>query len=272
MVRKVYLSADMEGTAGVNGWPETQPGHFLYPRAQSLMIGEVNAAVEGLLAAGVDEILINDSHDGMRNLSPEEVHPAADVILGLPKRHSMVEAAQGHDLALCTGYHAAAGMPGTLAHTMTLHLVVVRLNGRTTSETFWNAGLLGRWGVPIGMVAGDDVLGAHIADMLPWAVFVTVKRAVSLTAARSLAPERARAAIRAGAEEAVRRARAGALSLFEVAPPYRLEVVFTEQDRAARALVCPRSVAVDPYTVAYECDDFEEAYLAMRTLTRLGAD
>jgi D-amino peptidase len=262
----------MEGTAGVNGWPETQPGHFLYPRAQHLMIGEVNAAVAGLVAAGADEILVNDSHDGMRNLSPEEVHPAADVILGLPKRYSMVEAAAGHDLAVCTGYHAAAGMPGTLAHTMTGHLVEVRLNGRSTSETFWNAALLGQWGVPIGMVTGDDVLGAHIADILPWATFVTVKRAISLTAARSLSPERARAAIRAGAEEAVRRAEAGALSLFEVPAPYRLEIMFTEQERASRALVCPRSQAVDAYTVAYECGDFEEAYLAMRTLTRLGAD
>ncbi len=262
----------MEGTAGVNGWLETQPGHMLYARAQHLMVGEVNAAIEGLIAAGADDILVNDSHDGMRNLPPEEVNPAADVLQGLPKRHSMVEAAQGHDLAVCTGYHAAAGMPGTLAHTMTLNLTEVRLNGRVTSETFWNAALLGTWGVPVGMVSGDDVLGAHIADILPWAVFVTVKRAVSLTAARSLAPERARAAIRAGAQEAAERARAGRLSLFEVPGPYRLEVAFTEQDRAARALTCPRSRAVDVYTVAYECDDLEEAYLAMRTLTRLGGD
>lgn len=272
MSLKAYLTADMEGTAGVNGWPETQPGHLLYPRAQRLMVGEVNAAVEGLLAGGVDEILINDSHDGMRNLPPEEVHGAADVLLGLPKRYSMVEAAAGHDVAICTGYHAAAGMPGTLAHTMTLNLVEVRLNGRVTSETFWNAALLGRWGVPIGMVSGDDVLAAHIAEILPWAVFVTVKRAVSLTAARSLSPERARTAIRAGAQEAAARARAGRLSLFQVPGPYRLEVAFTEQDRASRALICPRSQPVDVYTVAYECDDLEEAFLAMRTLTRLGGD
>ncbi len=271
MPAKAFVSADMEGTAGVNGWPETQPGHHFYPRAQSLMIAEVNAAVSGLIAAGVGEILINDSHDGMRNLSPEEIHPAADVLLGSPKRYSMAEGAKGSDLALFTGYHAAAGMPGTLAHTMTLHLVEVRLNGRPASETLWHAGLLGLWGVPVGMVSGDDVLGAHIAAILPWAVFVTVKRAVSLTAARSLSPERARAAIRAGAEEAVRRRDAGALSLLRVEGPYRVEVVFTEQDRAARALACPRSIGVDPYTVAYPADDFEEAYLAMRTLTQLGA-
>lgn len=272
MALKVYLSSDMEGTAGVNGWPETQPGHFWYPRAAALMVGEVNAAIEGAFEAGADEVLVNDSHDGMRNLTPEAIHPDARVLLGQPKRYSMVEAGAGQDVALCTGYHAAAGQPGTLAHTMTLHLVEVRLNGRSTSELLWNAGLLGGWGVPIGLVTGDEVLGQHVAQLLPWAVFVPVKKPVGLTAAISLSPERAREAIRQGAREAVERARQGTLGLFRMDGPFDLEVQFTEQDRAARALACPRSEQRDVYTVGYRADTFEEAYLAMRTLTRLGQD
>lgn len=272
MALKVYLSSDMEGTAGVNGWPETQPGHMWYPRAAALMVGEVNAAIEGALEGGAEEILVNDSHDGMRNLTPDAIHPAARVLLGQPKRHSMVEAGAGHDVVLCTGYHAAAGQPGTLAHTMTLHLVEVRLNGRSTSEVLWNAGILGGWGVPVGLVTGDEVLGSHIAEILPWAVFVPVKQPVGLTAAISLHPERARAAIREGARQAVDRARQGQLGLFSMDGPYDLEVQFTEQDRAGRALVCPRSEARDVYTVGYRAESFEEAYLAMRTLTRLGSD
>lgn len=266
----VFISADMEGTAGVTGWEETQPGHHLYPRAQELMVGEVNAAIEGALAAGAGAILVNDSHDGMRNLPPSAVHPAADLLLGWPKRYSMAEGGRGHDVALFTGYHAAAGAPGNLAHTMTLHLVEVRLNGRRASETLFHAGLLGVWGVPVGMVTGDEVLGEHVAELMPWAVFVPVKRPVSLTAAVNLSPERARARIREGAREAVARARAGGLRPLVLPAPYTVEVVFTEQDRAARALTCPRSERVDNSTVAYRADDFEEAYLAMRTLTRLG--
>jgi len=268
---KAYMSSDMEGTAGVSGWPETQPGHMLYPRAQSLMIGEVNAAIAGAFEAGVDEMLVNDSHDGMRNLSPEEIDPRVRLLLGAPKRHAMVDGAAGHDVALFTGYHAAAGAPGNLAHTMTLHLVEVRLNGTLASETFWNAGLLGEWGVPVGLVTGDEVLGRHIAEILPWAVFVPVKRPVSLTASAGLSPKLAREAIRAGAGEAIGRMQRGELRLFQVPGPYELTVTFTEQDRAARANVCPRSRHIDTYTVAYTGETFEEAYMAMRTLTAIGA-
>ena len=98
-------------------------GHARYPAAVDLMVGETNAAIEGALAGGADDILVNDSHGGMFNLLPAALHPAARVLQG-QKAWSMVEGADrtaGFDVALFVGYHARAGHPrGTIAHTYSL--------------------------------------------------------------------------------------------------------------------------------------------------------
>jgi D-aminopeptidase len=88
---KVYVSVDMEGIAGVSHPGPTGRADRDYPAAVELMIGETNAAVEGALAGGATEVVVNDSHGGMHNLTPEKVHPAARLVQG-QKAYSMVEA------------------------------------------------------------------------------------------------------------------------------------------------------------------------------------
>ena len=75
---KVLISADMEGTCGVSSWVQVTPSENAsagephnqgeYDRARHRMTAEVNAAIEGALEGGADEVIVNDSHDGMRNL------------------------------------------------------------------------------------------------------------------------------------------------------------------------------------------------------------
>ena len=119
---RVYISVDMEGIAGVNHPGPTGAGHARYPAAVDLMVGETNAAIEGALAAGADDILVNDSHGGDVQPAAEAIHPAARVLQG-QKAWSMVEGAgrtPAFDVALFVGYHARAGHPrGTIAHTYT---------------------------------------------------------------------------------------------------------------------------------------------------------
>ena len=82
---KIYISADMEGTSGVVHSDQTDPAMPEYQAARKLMIGEVNAAIEGALAAGAREILVNDSHWNMRNLEIADLNPAAVLLSGAPK-------------------------------------------------------------------------------------------------------------------------------------------------------------------------------------------
>ena len=51
---RVFISADIEGTAFTTLWPETELGEGLYPAAARQMTLEVKAACEGAIAAGAD--------------------------------------------------------------------------------------------------------------------------------------------------------------------------------------------------------------------------
>ena len=74
---RVLVSADMEGIAGVVDFAQTEPGSREFEQSRRLMTLEINAAVEGALEAGVQEVLVADSHWSMRNLIPEDLHPRA---------------------------------------------------------------------------------------------------------------------------------------------------------------------------------------------------
>ena len=65
---KVFLSSDMEGTAGVVDWEQCVGDGPQAAAGRRLLLDEVNAAIEGALAGGATEIVVNDSHSTMRNL------------------------------------------------------------------------------------------------------------------------------------------------------------------------------------------------------------
>src|SRR5262245_12601628 len=176
---RVYISVDMEGIGGVSHPDPTERKDPGYARNAALMLGEANAAIEGALAGGADAVVVNDSHGEMYNLDPVGLHPKASLVQG-QKAWSMVEAAADgrFDVALFVGYHARAGHPrGTIAHTYTGRPTLTLLAGRPVPEAGMNALYLGALGIPVGLVCGDDALGEEMADWLPWAEYVTVKRA-----------------------------------------------------------------------------------------------
>jgi len=269
---KVYISVDMEGIAGISHPNPTGRGDSGYPAAVELMVGEANAAIEGALAAGADEILVNDSHGGMYNLRPADLHPAARVLQG-QKAWSMVAGAgpeAGFDVALFIGYHARAGHPtGTIAHTYSDRPTLSQLNGRPVGETGLNAAILGAWGIPVGLVAGDDALAGEVADWLPWAERVVVKTGFGGNAAASVHPTIARDLIRGGAERAVQRAAAGDLQPLVVGPPVVVEVDYRNAIAADYAAIVPGAERVGDRGVRFEAPDAETAYRAFLAGVRL---
>ena len=62
VVMTVVISADMEGTAGVTCWAETERDKPDYPEIQALMTAEVTAACNGALDAGATGIIVKDAH------------------------------------------------------------------------------------------------------------------------------------------------------------------------------------------------------------------
>ena len=172
----------------------------------------------------------------------------------------MVEGAgpdAGFDVALFVGYHARAGHPrGTIAHTYSGAPVETRLDGRPTGEYGLNAMILGAWGVPVGLVAGDDALAEEVADWLPWAERVVVKTAAGGNAAASRPPDRRRRARSGPApERAVRAAAAGELELLRVGPPVVIEVDYSRGVEADHAAIVPGAERFGDRGVRFASDD-----------------
>jgi D-amino peptidase len=269
---KVYISVDMEGIAGVSHPKPTERADSGYSGAVDLMVGEANAAIEGALAGGATEVLVNDSHGGMYNLRPADLHPGARVLQG-QKAWSMVAGAgpdAGFGVALFVGYHARAGHPtGTIAHTFSGRPTLTRLNGRLVGETGINASVLGAWGIPVGLVAGDDALAGEVADWLPWAERIIVKEGAGGNAAASLHPTVAADLVRAGAERAIRRARAGELQALVVAPPVVIEVEYRNAIAADYAAIVPGAERTGDRGVRFEAPDPVTAYRGFLAGVRL---
>lgn len=269
---KVYVSVDMEGIAGVNHPNPTGRDDRGYPNAVELMTGEANAAIEGAFDGGATEVLVNDSHGGMYNLSQLGLDPRAHLLQG-QKAWSMVEGAgpdRGFGVVLFVGYHARAGNPkGTIAHTYSGRPVRSTLNGRPVGESGLNAIALGAWGVPVGLVTGDDALAAETADWLPWAERVVVKEGIGRHAAASVHPTVARDLVRAGAGRAVRRAMAGEMRPLVLDPPYVVEVTYQNAAQADYAAIVPGAERVGDTGVRFASDDPVLAYRGFLAGVRL---
>lgn len=273
---RVYISVDMEGIAGISHPAPTGSKDAKYPAAVALMVAETNAAIEGALAGGATSVLVNDSHGGMFNLTPADIHRDATVLQG-QKAWSMVAGAQprpdggpSFDVALFVGYHARAGHPrGTIAHTYSGAPVETRLDGRPTGEYGLNALALGAWGIPVGLVTGDDALAEDVPDWLPWAERVVVKTADGGHSAASVHPSVAGGRVRAGAERAVRRAIAKEFRTLEVGLPVTVEIDFARGVVADHAAIVPGAERIGDRTVRYRADDPLVAFRAFLAMNRL---
>jgi D-amino peptidase len=269
----VYISCDMEGTAGVCSWKQCDPSDtHEYPLFRRFMTREVRAAIEGARAGGAGRILVNDSHWSMRNLLLDELPPDDDlrVISGAPKPWSMMQGIDSaFDAAFFTGYHAKAGDGATLSHTSSLSVYSVRVNGTVCSEALLNAALAGTYGVPMVLITGDRRIVEETIALMPWAVGVIVKEVISYTAVNSLGPQAAQDAIRDGAREAMGRiARA---KPFTFTAPYVLEIETAAVEHADFIELLPGFARVGGRSVRFESGDYPTTLQAFIAATRIAS-
>ena len=116
---KVFISFDMEGVAGIVDWSQCRPPGQPYEEGRRLLLGEVNAAIDGALAAGATEIVGNDSHGAMNNLDPELLHGQATYVSGRHKPLYMMQGLDASaDVVFMVGYHGSiSGESSILSHT-----------------------------------------------------------------------------------------------------------------------------------------------------------
>ncbi len=266
---RVFISVDMEGVVGVVHAEQTRPHAPEYERSQRLMTAEANAAIEGALAAGARDIVVSDSHWDMRNILAEELHPAAELIQGSPRRWSMMEGIDSSFDAVCfIGYHGMAGTAtSVIDHTYTGSVLNVRINGRAIGEIGLNAALAGSFGVPVAFVSGDHTAVAEARAWLGEDVgSVVVKQGLGRYAARSLSPLVARERIRDGVTAALRQHHAP----LRLDGPLTLSIDYLKTAQADVAAIMPGVERTAPRSVEYTADDYLTLFRAFRALFLLG--
>jgi D-amino peptidase len=124
----------------------------------------------------------------------------------------------------------------------------------------------------VGLVTGDDAVAAEVAEWLPWAERVIVKRGLSWQAADSVHPGAARELIREGAKRAVSRAAAGgggAPTPLVLPPPIDVALELRHGGQADFAAVIPGFERVGDRGVRYQARDGLDAYRAFVSAVRM---
>lgn len=269
---RVFVSADMEGISGIAAPEDVAKGEPEYDAGTELMAADVNAAIDGALEAGADEILVNDSHSTMRNLEAGALREEARLIRGGSKPRSMMQGLSAdHDVAFFVGYHAMAGTPGAvLNHTYYAHeLVSLRVGGREVGELGYNAGLARALGVPVGLVTGDDKTAREAESELEDVETAVVKDGVHRFAADCLPLEAARGEIREAAATAVERARGDGFDQPDGPRPATVEARWATTNLARAAVRADGVERVDGRTTGVEREEYPDAFDAATAM--LGA-
>ncbi len=224
---KIYISADMEGVAGVVTDEQVGPTGFEYPRFREFMTAEVNAAIEAALQAGATDIVVSDSHGNGQNLLIEKLPKNVTVIRSWPRPLMMMEGIDDtFDGVIFIGYHASAANPqGVRAHTISsARLADVRLNGVSVSEAHLNAALAGHFNVPVIMISGDDATVREATSVLGNIEAAIVKWNYGFHSARTLTPDASAEQIRQKVSAALRRIRE--FKPYTVTTPVTLDIQF----------------------------------------------
>jgi D-amino peptidase len=262
----VFISVDMEGISGIVDWSQVGRDPVEYAKGRSLMVGDVNAAIDGILEVSKAKIMVSDAHGAERCIHPEELHEEAIHVRGSPKPITQMTGISGDfDVAIFLGYHPKKGTKhGILDHTIYGNIIDnININGLEVGETAINAAIAGYYDVPLIFLSGDVAVTKEAQGIIPNIVTVAVKEAVGRNAAKCIHPRKARELIREGVKEALKKMELIKPFRFESPIEARVKYVSTEMVDAVDFM--PTAERIDGRTVKFVLDDYIKAFRAVRS-------
>ncbi|MBQ7275738.1 MAG: M55 family metallopeptidase [Bacilli bacterium] len=158
-VKKVFISADIEGVNNIVSWDETELKDSEYTYFRKQMTEEVKRACIACHEAGVEEIFVKDAHDYARNIIFSELPSYVKLHRGWEGGPCSMMAGldSSFDCVMFIGYHSPSKSDGNpLAHTMNTRINYVKINGEIASEFLINSLYASYLGVPIAFLSGDE--------------------------------------------------------------------------------------------------------------------
>ena len=211
---KLFISADIEGCAGVALAYETHKNEAAYGEFAKQMTKEVVAACEAAHEAGADEIVVKDGHGDATNIDP----------LCMPDYVTLIRGK---------------------SHTSTGNSLYIRLNGSCMSEFMLNSYTAASHKVPVLFLSGDSTICGLAREMVPDITTAVTKTGLGAST-YCKAPGQVEESIRQG----VKKALAGNLSRCSVELPetFTYEVTYKDWKKAYQMSFYPGMRAVDTFT------------------------
>ena len=268
---KVFISFDIEGVSGITDEKDIDEDSPGFEIARRLSTGDVNAAVEGAVAAGAEEVVIYDGHGFKRNnILFEKLHPNARLVrsrLETPG-FNMLGFDASYDAVFFVGWHARPSMPGVLSHCYHPEVFLEwRVNGVPVGEPELSAAFAGIHDVPIVFFTGDDCSCAEVKKWNPACECVVTKIAIDRQSAMCFSTDVTWEKIRLGAQKALENK--DQVKPFTFAMPVRIEADTIFDHHAAAISLIPGVRCVKPRTIAFESNDYREAFNALLAMTIL---
>jgi D-amino peptidase len=251
---------DLEGITYVMREEQTSGQGKEYEEACRLLMGDVNAAVDGAINGGASDIVVNDLHGSGFNFVPELLHAGARYMTGGPSpcRHYALDA--GFNAAFMIGYHAMVGTQrGVLEHTMATRILTeVTINGKRVGEIGIDAAIVGYYGIPVVLASGCRKAVEEAKDLLGDIEGVVVKEGISRNFALCLPPSQTKAMISEAATRAM--GKRSSIKPLTFNPPVIVEVEFSHTNYADSACAAGNVERVNSRTVRSRGRDVLEAF------------
>ena len=255
---RIYISADIEGIAGITAWSETIMNELDYVKQAKQMSLEVAAACKGALAAGATEIIVKDAHDTGRNINHKDLPKEVKLIRGWSNHpYSMVEGIDDtYDGVIMLGYHSGAHSNGSpLSHTLNPKTVVnMKINGQDANEFLIHAYVCHALNVPVVAVTGDESLAHMVQDFDSNIATLAVQKGFG-GATISIHPDLALERIEATVTQGILNRSNCVLNKPE---DFKLEITYKKHTDAYRASFFPGVKQISEYVVIYETTSYQE--------------
>ena len=259
---KLFISADIEGCAGLVLPSETHKQESIYRPFAEEMTKEVLAACEAAHEMGADEIVVKDGHGDATNIDPFQMPEYVTLIRGKSGHpyNMMWGIDDSFDGVIFIGYHAPAGDPRfPVSHTSTGNSLYIRLNGNYMSEFMLNAYTAASHGVPVLFLSGDEAICSLAGELVPG-----IETAASKWGEGAAVVCRPKSAvireIRCGIKKALRKD----FSACRINMPERFvyEVTFKDWKRAYQMSFYPGMRPVDTFTDRLETENWMDVVTA----------
>ena len=256
---KIYISADIEGIAGITAWEEARRSSSSYPYYAQQMSREVAAACEGANRAGATEILVKDAHGSGRNIDSRL----------LPKNTRVIRGWNGHPYKMLhgieksfygigfVGYHSHGGSSANpLSHTISSATIeYMKLNDEYLSEFLLHAYLAAYLDIPIIFLSGDRGI-CDIAEKFDSNITTVAVSEGKGASSISIHPNKAIELIKRGMEKAL--GKDLNTNQIELPRKFILEIAYTKHSNAYKNSFYPGAKQNSSNSILFESKDYFE--------------